>query len=552
MSAIDEFLILFRTQVQDGGLNRLNSKIKTTRNELFSMKNLLRGFIGYDIYTAVRSFIPSMIDTARQLGAMHARFFAITNDSKLASDEFDWLTKQTQRLGLELMNTADNYSIFFATAKNTLGTSGTREVYSNMLEAIRVLHITPEKMGQIFYAFREIASEGTVKLQRITRQLGTSVPDAMNIAAKSMGYAIDKAGISKFRDDISAAKIDSKTFLMAFSRGVKAQYVSTDKLAMAMSQVDAQIQILQNSWQLFQIKMSKAGFSDDLIKMLKHLNVGMAFIEKHAHGIYKAIKLIGGALLSVVGIAAFGGIVKFIGITAKIISMTAAVRGLGKAVVILQALGMSTGSMGVGMSIILAALTNPYVLGAILITGLVIALGFITKKFFPNIYNDIMAFWLSLRLSISSFMQWLPQTEAFQILKRMLGLFGMFKGGVGLPKSSEQSGVEKNMPQYEFLSKLAGAKDLMSSMMPGSGLAKYPGRMLGAGLQQTITNMFQPSTKIDKIEVHTNSDNAEDIAEKIKQKLDERDQKNYKSFGDAVAGSKASSYSPFTLSKAIY
>jgi len=91
MALLDEFLILFRTQVQDGGIQKLNKSIKQTTNSLFSVKNLLRGFIGYDVYSAVKNLIPSLIETSSKIGAMESRFYAITNSSKLAGEEMEWV-----------------------------------------------------------------------------------------------------------------------------------------------------------------------------------------------------------------------------------------------------------------------------------------------------------------------------------------------------------------------------------------------------------------------------------------------------------------------------
>lgn len=539
-SAIDEFLILFRTQVQDGGLNRLNSRIKTTRNELFSVKNLLRGFIGYDIYSAVKSFIPQMIQTSRDLGAMHARFFAVTNDAKLANEEFDWLTAQTQRLGLELMKTADNYSIFFATAKGSLGVGTTREVYSQMLEAIRVLHITPEKMSQIFYAFREIASEGTLKLQRLTRQLGTSIPDAMNIAAKSMGYATDKAGIEKFRDAISNAEIDSKTFLINFSRGVSQQYVSTDKLAFAMHQVDAQLQILQNSWQLFMVKMSQAGFSDDLIKVLEGVNKGMSFLEKHAKQVYKLIKAIG---ISLIALGITGTAVNILFLVGKVRLLIATLIQLRATIVTMQFMAGTTVGSG-AMAGLLAFILNPWAWVPLAIAAIGVVFALVIKKYFPNVWSDIMAMWIRFRNGVQDLMWCIYDHPVFQILRKLISGFNI---GIGNDIRNAQTERLRKDPNHIFPSMALGFDDAIKNkvlnMIPQYRMGKMMSGIAGA----TIHNMFQPHTKIDKIEIHTGSDNADEISEKIKQKLDERDQKQYKTFADAVAGSKAHSLNPFGL-----
>lgn len=554
MSAIDEFLILFKTQVHDGGLNRLNSKIKSTRHELFSVKNLLRGFIGYDIYSAVKSFIPQMIQTSRDLGAMHARFFAVTNDAKLANEEFDWLTAQTQRLGLELMKTADNYSIFFATAKSSLGVGTTREIYSQMLEAIRVLHITPEKMSQIFYAFREIASEGTLKLQRLTRQLGTSIPDAMNIAAKSMGYATDKAGIEKFRDAISNAEIDSKTFLINFSRGVSKQFVSTDKLAFAMHQVDAQLQILQNSWQLFMVKMSQSGFSDDLIKVLEGVNKGMSFMEKHAHGIYKILKKIGQvALIWAVGGTIFG-MIKFLSSASTIASIFKMAKGLEQIVAALNLIILS-GEYSTGATLaggIMAFIANPWVWVPLAIAAIGVVFAIVIKKYFPNVYNNIMAFWLELRLSIGDFVRWLNETPVFKLLRRLADGLNISGTNIGTDIRNAQNERLRKNPNYIFPSKVLGFDDVIKERV----FSMFPQYRFGKALNTLGRASLSNIMSIQKIDnsVHIDGsgiDSSQDLIDKIKEAQTESHNKVLKTLQIAISGSKAFSLNPLSLSGVI-
>jgi len=542
MSAIDEFLILFRTQVQDGGLNRLNSRIKSTRNELFSMKNLLKGFIGYDIYSAVRSFIPQMIDTSRQLGAIHARLFAVTGSSQLAGTEFNWLTKQCKDLGLELMQTADQYSLFYSNASNRLGVEKTRTVFKQMLELQRVMHLSPERFKSALLAYNTIASTGVLQLTRITRQLNTSLPDVMRKSAKAMGFGDSKEGVTAFMKAVSAKQIDATQYLIKFTKAEHDAYVTQESLREAMLQTDAQIQKLQYSWQMFMIGLAKAGFIEDLGKVLNFVNKCLDKLDGHTQAVWNTLKLIAG-----LGIVAFLGSMAFniVKTTRTVIGLINAIKSL-RTLMLLTALqgGAEAAGVASGASGLFLFLTQPELWIPIAIAAIVAVLAFgaklILDKYFPDIWRNIF----------------LMMTRMHQMLLEMIwdAADAWNKSPLGKVwhvKTQEErdndTGFNSTVDKYIDKSNMAKMMDSFLTVMPSMSLLKpilvpAADRMSGA-----ISNIYQPKTIIQSLVVQTTADNAGDIAEEIKKKLDERDQKHYKTWGEAVAASKANSQNPLGL-----
>ena len=84
---LDEFLLVFKPTVQGTGFQQLNKQVKQTYDSLFSVKNLFKGFLGYDVYSGLKNFARSLVDSSKELGAMTSRFYAITKSEKLANDE---------------------------------------------------------------------------------------------------------------------------------------------------------------------------------------------------------------------------------------------------------------------------------------------------------------------------------------------------------------------------------------------------------------------------------------------------------------------------------
>lgn len=382
---IDSFLILFTTQVRGNGIQQLNKQTAGVMKNMSGAGNMLKMFFGYDLYTTVRQLIPSLVDASKQMGAMESRFYAITNSSKLAGEELEWVKGQADRLGLEFLKTADSYSIFYSSVAKTMGGGAAREIFQNWAEAFRVLHIDPAKQERVLYALREMSSKGKIYLQDLSNQLGSHIPAAMQIAAKSMGY-VGKDAVQRFRKDITAGTVDVQKFLIVFSNAMNGAYVSSEKLANAMEKPDAQLGRLAGRWQRFLIAVSKGGFEKDLVKTLKGVNTLLDGLEKHGPKIYETLKLIAGALLIFGAGKLTVGILKTYSVVAKFIKgLPLLVTGLTRTTMLTRSLIKLIGTPA--LRLLLGLVSGP--VGWTI--GIIALLAFILHKFFPNVERSLLA-----------------------------------------------------------------------------------------------------------------------------------------------------------------
>jgi len=390
---IDSFLILFNTQVRGNGIQQVNKQIASTTKNMMGANNMLKMFFGYDLYRFVRQLVPDLIATSQQLGAMESRFNAVSTSARAGAEELKWVGDQSKRLGLNFLRTADDYSIFYATVSKNMGQGTTRKVFEQWAEAFRVLHIDPERQSRVLYALREMSSKGKIYMQDLALQLGSAVPDAMNLAATSMGYVGPKA-VERFRKAIKDGAIDVKKFIPMFSEAVNKQYVSSQALSYAMSKPDAQIQLLTTHWQMFQMAISKGGFEKDLVKTLKSVNFLLGGLEKHGATIYKSLKLIAGILAVSGGLKLIG----WLGQALSIVTRMSAIIGAGKIMrlipILMKALPILAPLIGL--------LTTPVGLGIAIVAGLIFAGKWVLDKFFPNVSKALGNIWDGLVLRIEA------------------------------------------------------------------------------------------------------------------------------------------------------
>lgn len=532
---IVENLIQFIPQVKGSGFQQLNKGLMSTHKNLFSLRNMFGAFFGYDLYSSVRNLIPELVHTSQQLGAMKSRFNAVSTSASAGADELNWVGEQSKRLGLDFLRTADDYSIFFATVSKNMGQGTTRKVFEQWAEAFRVLHIDPERQTRVLYALREMSSKGKIYMQDLALQLGSAVPDAMNIAAKSMGYVGPKA-VERFRTAIKAGTVDVKKFIPLFSEAVNKQYVSQNALNYAMEQTDAQLQLINTHWQFMQKKLLESGMQEDIVNFLKGINRLLGFLERNAGGLYKTLKTIGAILAIFIG----GKVILNLVTTVKTVKLLhGALKALQAQILLTQfATGSAVGAGG--LTTLLGFLLNPWLLGAILVAGLSLALAFVLKKFFPNVWNNIAGWWLDFKYEVIQFMGRLMETPFMQMLTRF---FGSEKTGFSKEVQDKQSSWAQKYPNHEFIFNVGGLLDAVNYRFNPGNMGYRLGQTMGNKITQPITTFFNPNTKIE-INVDGSKD-TETVVQKISDFFDDFKVKQNNDFKRQISGSKIFSNAPY-------
>ena len=189
---LGSLLLLIKTKGDVSGLNKTDKAIKKTTKSLQKMSKstgifsglsnkLFRGFNLTNIWGGAMGYL----QFEKDLGAIHSRFYALTKDHRQATEEFDYIRKVAKDTAMDIKKTADSYSIFYASTRNTLGKEGARGVFEDWTRVGRVLHLSEYQFERVTYALREMASKGAIYSQDLRMQIGTHVPNAMGLAQKA-------------------------------------------------------------------------------------------------------------------------------------------------------------------------------------------------------------------------------------------------------------------------------------------------------------------------------------------------------------------------------
>lgn len=271
--------ILVKTRGELSGLNKTDKALKKTAQTARSMSSsignigkLAKLAFGGALFYQARNMFNGYLQFEKDLGAMKSRFYAITKDETKAQEEFNYIRKLAVDTANDIKTTADSYSIFYASARRALGQENARGIFEEWTKIGRVLHLSEAQFERVTYALREMSSKGQLYSQDLKIQLGTHVPDAINIAEsaiKSLGIQ----GVETVDEFQKLTKRDPKAgwmskFLVAFSKEAGRRYASPEALQKAMQQPDALVGQIRNIFQEFLIKFSEKGGNKAIITIL--------------------------------------------------------------------------------------------------------------------------------------------------------------------------------------------------------------------------------------------------------------------------------------------
>lgn len=284
-SVLASLLINVMAKSDVSGLNKTTKSLKNMGQQANKTSSLLKAmstklFGGFNLDSAINMGM-KYLQFEKDLGAMQSRFFAITGDQKRAREEFDYIRKVATDTAQDIKSTADSYSIFYAAAAKSMGSSGAQQVFKDWTEVSRVLHLTPYQFERVTYALREMASKGAIYSQDLRMQIGTHVPNAMGLAQK----AVEDLGITgtdwfeKFQKQAKGNQPLINEFIKNFSKYAKMQFATPQALKMALQQPDALSNYIKNMGYNFMIEFSQKGGNEAIIKILEGVKDALLKID---------------------------------------------------------------------------------------------------------------------------------------------------------------------------------------------------------------------------------------------------------------------------------
>lgn len=216
---------------------------------------------------------------------LSAKFNSIRNainfvqgGAEQGAETFKFLTDLSEKLGLELVSTAQAFKLFSASAQLAgISADDTKEIFESVAGATTALGLTAEDTNGVFLALSQIISKGTVSAEELRGQIGERLPGAFELAAKSMGVTTKE--LNKM---LEQGQLLSKDFLPKFADELKKTF--SGALPEAANGAQANLNRLSNAFTNFKVNVGnifneaiKAGFElfgdsqDELIEKSREL-----------------------------------------------------------------------------------------------------------------------------------------------------------------------------------------------------------------------------------------------------------------------------------------
>ncbi|PCH98216.1 MAG: hypothetical protein COB76_07250, partial [Alphaproteobacteria bacterium] len=192
--------------------------VDTTARALNSVFRQAAGLIA--VYAGLGGIIRSarsVNETGIAFQGLRTALEAITGSSQGAASEMAFLEAESERLGLNLLETAKSYMQIAAASKDTnLEGQPTRDIFTAIAEAATVLQLSVDQTSGSLKAIGQIMSKGKVQAEELRGQLGDRLYGAFQLAARGMG--ITTAELDKM---LEQGKLISDDFLPRFATEIR-------------------------------------------------------------------------------------------------------------------------------------------------------------------------------------------------------------------------------------------------------------------------------------------------------------------------------------------
>ena len=149
-----------------------------------STKHLIRSYVSV---FALLGATNSINRVGQQFEALDSAMLAAMGSKEDAAKQIAFLDELTSRLGMSLIDTADQYTKFTFAAKGKLPTEEVNFLFQSMAEMGTVLGVSKERMKLSFTAIQQMMNKSTISSEELKRQFAESMPGGIQLFANAIG-----------------------------------------------------------------------------------------------------------------------------------------------------------------------------------------------------------------------------------------------------------------------------------------------------------------------------------------------------------------------------
>lgn len=137
---------------------------KTMGRSLHDMRSMMVAATA--AYTAF-SVVSNVANTGMQLESLKAGMKVFAGGDAGVRSEFDYIVKQSERMGVNFEAAASQYTKFSIVSRNKLDVGKRKELFESMSEYATVLQVDPEQYKRAFTAINQMMSKGSIQSEEL-------------------------------------------------------------------------------------------------------------------------------------------------------------------------------------------------------------------------------------------------------------------------------------------------------------------------------------------------------------------------------------------------
>lgn len=199
------------------GIKDADKSAKGLDSTVASLKTTIAGLgatVGFSVLAK------DIFDTTLKMDSLKNSLNFISGGQGKAT--FEYLRKESDKLGLSLEASANGYKQIAGAARGTnLEGQKTKDIFEGVSAATAVMGLSSEQSEGALLALSQMISKGKVQAEELRGQLGERIPGAFQIAARAMNMTTKE--LDKFMSD---GKLIAEDFLPKFAKQLKEEFSS--------------------------------------------------------------------------------------------------------------------------------------------------------------------------------------------------------------------------------------------------------------------------------------------------------------------------------------
>lgn len=239
---------------------RVNQANRATSNfSKTSLGGLARGFrslLGaFGITGALylfADFTKQAFRMAKELDSLRLTMNTLIKDETELAITQAYINDLTERYGTELISTTQSYVKFrTATRASGLSLEQTQKIFEGVTKSTAVLGLSTEKTRLVYLALEQMISKGKISTEELRRQLGESLPVAMEAMARAVGVSVGE--LDKL---LKKGEVISKEVMPRFAEELE-KALGTESIT-KVDTLNSSVNRLSNAWTSFIDNLTKS------------------------------------------------------------------------------------------------------------------------------------------------------------------------------------------------------------------------------------------------------------------------------------------------------